>query len=405
MNSYHKFILLTVGLCAFAATASAQSSTVHEIGSFEASTSLDLLRNYTDNFFYQEQGAITARGFSAKPTVTLTRDDEITTLTLRGVGEYSKYDLPPGFEDNYLDWDGAGNFRWTAGTRNRVDFAADYRHGHDPLGTVRTQGSQTETRVDQWNNTSGEIKYRFGAPEAAINIEAAGNIHDRQYTTNENATQFLNYTTVGGGSTLFYNYSPKTAALVDVEYKDVNFDMDNPAVGFFNRDFRELVYRAGIRWKASAKTTGDLRAGYSTQNYKRGGNAQRANWRGSIIWAPAARTTFTLITARSTQETYLNTARSIDNLDVAGEWAQRWGDRLTTFFQARYVASDFTGSTNGSGGSERQDSVINLSLSAEYRLLRYFSILGNAGRSRRSSNVAGLNFEVTSAYVGLRLTP
>lgn len=391
--------------------AHAQSVPVRDLGNgIQGAAALDIAYSYSDNFFYQSTNTESADGYFLRPNLQLSRNNETLTYRFRAAAEYAVYDLPASrsnYQDEYLDANAGLGFDWKAGARHLFSFDTDFRRDHDPLGfNTALTNTNIPVDADEYRDNRYATVYRFGAREALLNLEFRASTRDRSYTNNDANTQFLNYRNDNFGGTAFVNVSPKTAILFDLHLSTVEFDVRAP--GTAENGNTETRYRTGIQWKATAKTTGDIRVGYSTVDYDIGRERNRLNWVGSVVWSPASRTSFTLATGRSNQETYLATqainALSIENDDYAVEWAQRWGSRVQTTLASRFVRADFIGYTQA-GQSERVDEVSSIAFTLEYTVARFLSVIGSLSQSDRDSSVALNNYRANINYIGIRLTP
>lgn len=416
--------LAIIVLACHLGSAQAQSLVMRDIGGgFQGAASLDLAQVRTDNYFFQPKNPaaaipgtpvsteIAATGYSIRPNLLIDRDAGAARLKFRAAGEYSDYDLdlPGSYETENFDGLVSSGLEWTLGTRNRMELGAEFRRGHDALGSTAT--ALTNSESDKWNQTNLTGQYRLGAREAAFNIEFSGGSRNRTYVSNEATTQFLDFQTDSVGSALYYNYSPKSALVLDLTYRQTAFDRVDTGVPV--RDSSEIFYRAGVQWKATAKTTGDLRVGYLQKDFDSvRGDINKLTWLGSLTWTPASRTTFSLFTSQINQESYLvttaNNALTIDNTDVGIEWSQRWGTRLTTYASSRFLNSEFIGAPlpgSSTLTTIREDDVKVLSLAIEYNLMRYVSLLASISQGDRNSTFAASEYENTISHIGIRLIP
>ena len=406
---------LAVLLAGFQLTANAQSLVMQDLGNgFQGAASLDLAYTRTDNFFYQPSNGSPAEGYFLRPNLLLDRDAGNVNFKFRVAGEYAKYELPDlgiNYQDDYFDGLASAGIDWTAGTRSRFNLTGEYRRGHDALGLNNSIASTVTIEADEYDQGLLSGHYRFGAREAAINLDVRASTRKREYVTNRNNTRFLDFTTDSVGGTIFFNSSPKTAFLLDVGLSDTRFDTRSP--GTPNNDGSTLLYRAGVQWKATAKTTGDIRLGYASSDYESGSKRDRANWVGSLVWSPATRTSFSFATAQTVQESYLTSgvvASGIDNQNHAVEWSQRWGSRLTTILGAQFVNSDFIGfngfdPADGVTENSREDDLTSLVLGVEYTVTRFLVLLGSVGQAERDSSFSSSVYETHTSYVGIRLIP
>lgn len=433
MNHKQKCVLMFLLLGS--GVAQAQTLVMKDLGNgFQGAASVDLAWVHTDNYFYQPKGTGTvpetsANGYFVRPNMLIDRDFGAASFKVRVAGEYSDFDLPQAFENAYetqnLDGNIAGSLDWRLGTRNRVNLLGEFRHSHDAFGAITAlpaPNPATKAETDKWDQTFLSGTWRLGAPEAAFNFDITGSSRDRHYVSNESNTKRLDYRTDDIGGAVYYNYSPKTSFVFDIDHSATNFDETKPGA---NYDTSAMRYRTGIQWKATAKTTGDVRVGLTQKEFD-GSDSESTNfnWLAQITWNPAARTTFNLLTGRTTQESYLvsgtpagvtaptagnpSDALAIDNRDYSLEWAQRWGSRFATYASARFIQSDFLDVDTGPRRTvvtDRSDEVKTLSLTGEYMMVKYFSFLGSVSSADRKSTVPGAGYDSVVTYLGVRIIP
>lgn len=359
-------------------------------------TSLEVGVDYTDNFFYARKSAEeSGSGLLVRPEVTLTRKVPRFTFIGGVSGEAGWYDFS-GDADDYTDYSLRLGGDWQSAPRHRFEFDARLKSGHDPFGTERTENTPLENReIDTWRDTRSEVRYYLGLPSDRINFEVGVSARNKEYTNNEEATQFLSHEKVLGNFTTYLNFTPKTSAFVVVAGQRTYFE--DIAAGAFDRGATTLRYLVGARWAATSKTSGDFRVGYVDRDPRDPDrdNFQRFDWLAEVSWAPRAYRQFLLQTGRSAQESFLNTVDFIDNRYGTLIWVEQWTPRFQTQAAGRYMESTFV-------GSPRQDELFGYSLSTEYRMTPYLTLVGLASSGQRDSEVDFANYERFYAYVGAR---
>lgn len=359
-------------------------------------TALEVGVDYTDNFFYAPDGFTeSGSGLLVRPEIALTRKIPRFTFTAAADAEAGWYDFS-GDADDYVDYAVRVGGDWESAARHRFEFNTSLQDGHDPFGTARTENSVLENRdIDTWRETHTEARYLAGLPSDRINFEFKVSAFNREYTNNEEFTQFLSYEGTKGSLTTFVNLTPKTAVFALVAAQRTYFE--DIALGAFDRGATTLRYLVGARWAATAKTSGDFRVGYVDRDPRDASreNFQRFDWLAEFVWAPRAVRKFLLQTGRAAQESYLNTVDFIDNRYGTLIWVEQWTPRLRTQGAVRYMESTFV-------GTARQDELLGYSLSSEYAMTPFLTLLGRASSGQRDSEVGFANYERFYAYLGLR---
>lgn len=392
-------IALAIGL--MASSASAQEARMYEIGGgFLGGSSLEAGAVYSDNYFYEATNSLSATGYRVRPEVRLSRNMAPVEFRLNSYAEQADYDLP-GDLDNYTDYGADSGLVWRPFSRHAFDVSGVYRRGHDQSGLLRTETTPVFDvgEIDEWNQTEAYVAYQYGAPGSTAGNRLRAGQRSREYVTNRDATVFLNYDVRELGYELDYRYSPKTAFLLDVGHRSINYERGVlSSIG--NRNGNEFTLRTGLRWQATAKTSGDLRIGASS--YSLDGRArdsrQSLSWRANVRWEATNNTQIQLATGQSNIETFRNDTFFIEERNVGLSWRQVWTPRLNTTLGAAYSQSEFVGST-------REDDVLVLSAGFGYTVLRNVSLFGDYGRNDRGSNEAFRDYDVGTARLGLRWTP
>lgn len=347
---------------------------------------------HTDNLYYAASDETRATALLIDPALVLayTPSSGEYKLGYRGqAGRFNTFD-----EDNYFDHEGffTGDIRALA--RHRFEYDVRYKRGHDAFGSNRTQGiSGGEDReMDIWDESGLAGKYTFGHPEAALNLYARAGVVDKEYTTNRAAgTRFLDYraNAIGGG--VLYRIGPRTRAVLDLEHQDIEYDTDaNPT--FDGELQRALV---GLRWLATAKTTGEVLVGHYARNFDADARSDVSglDWQAKVNWMPRARTQLSVTTGRLVRETYLLGENFINEEYLRLGWRQDWSARIYSDLLLSYYGDTFEGTT-------RDDDILGAAATGFYRLTRQVTMKGGVEYSERDSTADALDFERNIIFVG-----
>lgn len=350
---------------------------------------------YTNNFYYQSSGEEAAQGFLLRPQVVYLGETRKVGLFAKAAAEYGMFSAPRS-EDDYLDGNLGVKLALTPTLRNRFYLDLAYALGHDPFGIDRTENSVASgVDLDQWRTTTTGGRYRYGAPGARINGEIGVSVFDKQYTTNRSVTDPLGYTATTVDYQVFYNYSPKTIALLD--FSRTGNDFDEPFPGQPDTrsgpTWRTLV---GVKWLATAKSSGDVRVGYRKREFDNGSNEfQGLDWSAGVQWSPTVPWVLELKTGRSEAAGFAPDTQTID-VRASSVTVTRSIDARSKFkAELGMVRSSFFGNT-------RVDNSRNLAVNFERRARERLYWVGDLGYNTRDSNAAGRDFSRWSAAVGLR---
>lgn len=358
--------------------------------------SLEAGARFTDNFYYTSDvlGQDEGTGLIVKPAVSLVSATPRFMFTARAAAETGSFDTVS--EDNYQDYQFSLGADWKPALRHRFTYSSRLEYDHDPFGTERTEGTARATReLDEWRRFRSQLQYQNGLPADPINLEFSLFGVSKDYQTNQLTTQFLDYQIVGGDTTLFYNYSPKTRLFANLMASHITVDAVAP--GAFDRGANELRYLLGTRWAATSRTSGDVRVGYVSRKASdaRRDDFSSFDWRAQVIWSPLATRSFSFTGGRDSQESYLANVDFINNIFYSVQWSEDWTQRFRTEMVVGFVDSEFI-------GTNRRDDVLRLSLDGEYRLSRSLKLLGNVGQYQRDSQPSTFDYDRFSSYLGIR---
>lgn len=400
-------VLGSVALAGAVSSAQAQQSLGRDVGGgFKLATQFQADTTYTDNFYYQPDNEQSATGLLLRPSLQLASDRGRWGIT-NAVGLEAGSFTAPTSQDDYVDGFANLGLDYQAGNRHRFSIGGGYIKEHDPFGTTRTEQIATifNRDIDQWHQTNAAGKYRFGAADALINTEITLSAAQKRYDTNEggpSGTRFLDHDTKAADVAFFYNFSPKTAVVIDALVSDVEFEEALSA----NRDGQYKRLRGGVRWNVTAQTSGDFRAGYFRRDFDDGGREEKtgANWNATLNWTPAPLTKFKLSTGRAELISFVFGTRFIDFQHVSASWSQRWTTRFTTETSVSFSQSDFIGSP-----TERSDDNTGANFYGQYQLQRALSVVGGLSSSARDSSdtapTTNLDYDTLTAFLGIRITP
>lgn len=354
---------------------------------------------FTDNMYRSNDNEADATALIVNPAVVLAYKPSYGKYRLGFEGEAARFDTVD--EDNYFD-----SLVFLTGdlqplSRHRFEFDTRYKHGHDAFGTNRTQGQSAlrDRELDIWEEVALSGKYTFGQSDAALNLYGRAGVTDKEYDTNRQeasnpalGTRFLDYgsTMLGGG--VIYRLSAKTRVVLDLEHQDFDYDLD-ATPSFDGESQRALV---GLRWLATAKTSGEALVGYYARNFDDAGreDVSGIGWQARVNWQPRPRSGFAFTTGRFVRETYLLGENFIDEQFVQLDWRQDWTERLYSETELGYVRHRFE-------GTARDDDSAALKAALSYRLTRRMTAKGGFEHSFRDSSATSLDFERNVIFAGL----
>lgn len=367
----------------------------HDIsGPWKIGGSVGLYYTQSDNFFYQSSQGASVRGYSIRPEAGLEGQFSRGEVALKTNADWARFNVSNGADD-YFNYGVSLTSHYEANIRNNLFVDSAFQRGQDPAGALRTLNNPTP---NEWQDTKIGGQYRFGAPEADMNILIGGASGSKRYTNNFNQTTGFDSNKRGFLTTVFYKLAKKTNLLLDYQQDFLTFPVNIP--GGLNRDSSEQKVRTGIAWKATGKTTGDLRIGYFRRTPKDPAvsGSSGLDWNATLTWVPESRSTLKLNTGRSSEESFLVNS-SVTNATSAGlEWIQKWSKRFQSTASLQYQEQNFV-------GLNQTDKTLTTGLGIEYEIAKYAQAVASITRSQKFSEQAGVEYVQTSGFVGLKITP
>lgn len=166
---------------------------------------------------------------------------------------------------------------WTTRVKSLVNL--NYAKGHDGRNAVLTGNKEL------WHTTELNGMAHYGAEGAIGQFElAAGQVSKRYDSNNSGATRFYDHDKANVKGTFFYRIAPATQMFVEAGATNFNYLVASPRP----LDSTEQRYMAGVKWEATAKTTGTIKVGTLNKSFN---SALRQNgtatvWDADVTWSP-----------------------------------------------------------------------------------------------------------------------
>lgn len=289
--------------------------------------------------------------------------------------------------------------------RNRLKLEAT----HDRRESIENPVSLTQlgSRV---GSTGIGADYFFGAPEAMFNIELGTRMNLIRSTDNDVATKGIDRDFKQVNASLLYRVSPKTQLELEGRLGETNYIESASKV----KDSTQNSVLAGLRWEATAQTTGRAKAGYE-QRKTDIKTTERPSWEVAVDWSPVTYSTVTLSSQQATQDgTLANQLNPITNLNSqtgftaiqsarhSASWNHAWSDRFKTTVSYARVEEQFVQDLGGA--SDRTDTFNQASLVLTYALRRWVDLEAGYTYSDRDSNTALRTFDRNQVMLGVSMS-
>lgn len=290
-------------------------------------------------------------------------------------GELIRY--PSSAKDNANNHEVAATAEHVLDTRFAVNSRLSYEDKRDAAGTTDRAAGQ---ELDHWRGVNAAVLARYGATGAKGKLEVEFGAFDKKYVNNRATTQDVDYRSTNLAARFGVRVMPKTTVLV--ELRNTRFDYKRNLPGL---DGTERRYLVGAEWEATAFTSGSLKVGYLSKDYKSGARKGFGGltWEGGVSWKPLTYSAVDISTGRSASDPTGTNGDFVKNTFLGGSWTHQWASYFSTRVSLLHSESDFA-------GSARQDEIDTLGVLANYDFRRWVRLGASYEYSKRKST-ADLN--------------
>ena len=353
---------------------------------------------YNSNFFATADDKEFVAGTVVEPAIKLEKETRRLQLSLAAEAEVADFDN--GSEDDYVDAELASGFQYRTGTRHRFSGSAAYVEGHDAFGLRGTEGLAIADReLDEYHIVRGSLAYRYGAPNSLLNVAYEISYLEREYDTNrELGTRFLDYDYLQHQGTLYWNYSPKTSAVLRASRREIEYAITQG--GFPDRTATEDRAGLGLEWLPSGKSSGELLVGRFKREPDEPGFEEFSGgfWSLEAEWSPRKTTVLSFISGRETNESFLLNSSVVDTKGLILNWDQQWNSVMGSSLTVGYAERDFE-------AIERTDHYASASFKLALRVVQQIFIDFNAAYTDRDSTLDVRDYGQVVFSVGFRYAP
>jgi len=338
--------------------------------------------------------------FSVKPSVRLEAKDGVNIYDIGYRGEYLRYDKQT--TDNIENHDVTGNGNITFDARNNLKLRAQYSDRFDPRGTLNIIATPTP---NQYHQSLLNGLYTYGAEDAQGKLEVQGSYTTKRYVSNRVSTAALDNNNSLIGGTFLWRVQPKTFATFTA--RQVYNDYVTSGVTL---DSKDNFYLVGVRWDATALTSGRFSIGRQTKKFEGAGiaagrsNYSGGSWEGGVNWKPLSYSTVDFSTNRATAE-----STGLGNYSIAtnsqASWNHAWTSSVSTVLSASYATNKFQAApVVAAGNADRLDKTTNFGLRVNYALQRWLKTGVDLTNTVRDSNDNNFDYKRNQIMIFLAAT-
>jgi polysaccharide biosynthesis protein VpsM len=363
-------------------------------GQFYPKATVDV--RYDDNLLSTEQN---------------TKSSSITVVSVSGREETAsgptRYALEAGLtdgrylnsaDDNYTDGRLYGEIATYPSKRISGGLRAGFWRLHEDRGTTTLEGhlADTNPHPDVYNVWGIDGKFGYGVEQInAPRLDFVAGYQLREYQNNRDNnsfTRFRDRQEGNLGATFKYMIMPATSLLLEGVVR--RFDYRN---SLSQLDSDEYRLQGGVTWKATAATSGYVKAGWQRKNFDSSTRQDDDSpaWDLGVEWSPLSQAKFGLSSSRKFDETS-GAGDFIDRRESRVFWKHGWKNYLASNLYFSHERDDY-------GQSPRQDDVDSLGLTVDYQMRSSIGLQFYYTYRTRDTNTDGLGLDYDRNQLGLKL--
>ncbi|WBA81497.1 hypothetical protein [Endozoicomonas sp. GU-1] len=315
---------------------------------------------YDDNVYREGEGDLADKGSTvyklnaeAEFKAQTGLSTYAATLAARNTSYSSQSDA------NFTDVGVKGDIHQEFNSRNRLDAKFDVGRYHDAGSTVN---GDIDKAAPEYDKTQGSLKYGFGSLEALMRADLFGSYDKKNYNAGGQDRKTTEY-----GATGYYQFMPKTSALVEIKERKLDYTQQQ------NAAYDITSYLLGLNWEATAKSNGYAKLG---RRYRDATGTDRQGYTGWEVGVSYLPVDYSLIQLSTTRDYGLESDNPAEADFTQGTttrltWQHQWTGKIST--RANYSYSDEE--VQGSSGITKKDRTVNqLGLAVDWNVKRNIKV-------------------------------
>ena len=275
------------------------------------------------------------------------------------------------FTDQFLDL----SWRYTPTIRSDLTLSARWHESHDRRGEgLRENFINTLDRdVDEFRDTGLGLRYTHGAPGARGRLALFADAGDKRYDNNRDFTAAGDYDSFRYGGEFGWRVGARTTAILQASQTDINYDLSD-------RDAEQRQLAVGVLWDGAPQSDARILLGRLSRSPDSADQPDfsGAFWEAAVNWRPVERSTFSLVTNRSTDEAFGNASFLVRERIALG-WRHQWHGRLSTALDVAFADESLR-------PSGREDDIVQYGVSVDYTFRRWLLLGAGLRHVERDSN-------------------
>ncbi|MCK4911111.1 MAG: outer membrane beta-barrel protein [Thermodesulfovibrionales bacterium] len=194
---------------------------------------------------------------------------------------------------------------------------------------------------------------------------------------------------------LYFKMLPKTS--VFMEYTSTMLDYDD----LYDLDSTEFDYMLGVQWELTEKTTGTIKAGYSTREFDTGVRDEESAIKlvGDMSFEVGDKTTVGVNISRRRKEAGIPGADFVTNQRASAWLNSKATSKFSWTISASMAQSEYMGADQ-----DRRDDDLSGGLKLNYQFKRWLGANMGVRRTQRTSTEAENEFSTNTIFFGLSAT-
>jgi len=352
--------------------------------------SLSVAEGYNDNVTLAPNNQVKSAVTIIAPAILAELKGSTTAYRLGYNGQYGRFSSSTADNYDYHEFRGGADFDFSARSRLRAN--AEYLMKSDPRGS--TLASTGATTPNKYRQAGIGGLYSYGAPGAMGRVEVEAFYTDKRYENNFAVTDTLDYQSKKYGAAFFWRVGPKTEVLF--QGQQIRTDYMSPAAFADNTERRIFT---GLKWEATAATSGTFKVGYSKKDFTRQGaeDPKGLIWDGTIRWSPLTYSVVDFATGKNFNDPSGAGNTFTRNEYVNARWTHGWTERIRSELFGSYVTDNYQ-------GLGRSDKTSTISAKLSYDMRRWLVLGAEYTHTDRSSSISSAEYKKNLILFSLKGT-
>ena len=351
---------------------------IPSISMAEFSPSLGLSYEYEDNIFRQEINEQSDVIYAVTPELDFRWFLGKHRLAANYMGEFAFYrdNSNEDFDNHSVNAD----LLLDLTPKLNVDLQANYKRAYEPRDSSGIAPGVVTSKPNRWKESRVFSEFTYGRRIAKAEFQLGLDGRELRYTNNAQEFRDRDTNTISGR--FFYKVAPKTSALIEAIYRDIDYVTSVPR----DLDSTENIYHLGLRWEATGKTQGEIKVGWFDKDFDSVSETDEDGLSvvGNVIWEPQTYSRLTFTALRQVNETAtVDSSYTSSNLSVS--WEHDFSSRVTLNANAGQGTDDYTGA--------REDDLTKFGVGVDYKFRPWVSFGLSYSYAERDSNVVNASYD------------